>query len=438
MGGIARLARELGWQVSGSDGPLYPPMSTELAKLGVTVHEGYTADALVPHPDEVIVGNVMSRGNPALEYVLNADIPYMSGPAWLARYILSRKKVLAVSGTHGKTTTTALLTWILHEAKLSPGYLIGGVANGLPGTAAVGEGDYFVIEADEYDSAFYDKRPKFLHYRPDVLMINNIEFDHGDIYADLAAIERQFHYLVRTVPGQGAIIVPSRDATVNRVLAAGCWSHRVTVGAEGEWDYVLHQPDGREFSVVSEGRVWGPVRWSLIGEHNVSNAVMAIVAAMQVGVDISTALAALATFAGVKRRLEHKGEVNGITVFDDFAHHPTAIAKTVEGFRRSVGDQARIIVVAELASNTMSQGLHDPVALGQAFNAASRVVLLQPARFTVDLDAFAAPVEILASVDNIMAHLKDLLRSGDYVLILSNKGFGGLPDRLVAELALRT
>ena len=374
MGGVAAIARAAGHQVSGSDRNVYPPMSTQLAALGIQLSDGFGAEQLETRPDVVIVGNVCTRGMPVIEALLESQIPYSSGPEWLAREVLADRWVLAVAGTHGKTTTAAMLAWILEDAGLAPGFLIGGVPGNFPVSARLGELPFFVIEADEYDTAFFDKRAKFVHYRPRTLVLNNLEFDHADIYPDLGAIERQFHHLIRTVPGSGRIIVNANDPNLARVLAQGCWSdvERFTRdaagGTEGRqrplWSALLGESgDGSEFSVRYADELCGTVRWPLIGLHNVDNALAAIAAARHAGVLPARACAALADFAGVRRRMELRGSAGGVKVYDDFAHHPTAIATTLEGLRLKVGRE-RIVAVLEPRSHTMRRR-HPPRYAGR-------------------------------------------------------------------------
>ena len=373
MGGLALLARELGMTVSGSDANVYPPMSDQLAAAGINVSEGYEPKHLQPEPDLVVMGNAMTRGNPSVEYVLNKGLPYVSGPQWLSQHVLQGRWVLAVSGTHGKTTTSSLLAWILEHAGMSPGFLIGGVPDNFGETARLGKTPFFVIEADEYDTAFFDKRSKFVHYLARTLVINNLEFDHADIFDDLAAIQKQFHHLIRTVPSEGLIISPQEKA-IDQVLAMGCWTPRQSLGNESDWQATLLKNDGSEFEVSFAGKT-GTVNWSMLGQHNVNNALAAIAAAHHVGVTVAHACEALSAFAGVKRRLELRGEVDNIRVYDDFAHHPTAIATTIAGLRAKIGNK-KLVAVLEPRSNTMKMGVHQD-ALAQSLIQADRVLLLQ-------------------------------------------------------------
>lgn len=435
MGGLALLARELGLEVSGSDANVYPPMSDQLAAAGIRLSEGYLPEHLQPAPDLVVMGNAMTRGNPAVEYVLNQGLPYVSGPQWLSQQVLQGRWVLAVSGTHGKTTTSSLLAWILDYAGMAPGFLIGGVPDNFGRTARLGDTPFFVIEADEYDTAFFDKRSKFVHYQPRTLVINNLEFDHADIFDDLAAIQKQFHHLVRTVPGEGLIIAPA-DAAVLQMLDMGCWTPVQTLGAGGDWTAELNTADGSAFAVRHRERV-GEVRWSLLGRHNVSNALAAIAAAHHVGVGVELACAALSAFAGVKRRLELRGEVRGIRVYDDFAHHPTAIATTLAGLRARIGDE-RLIAVLEPRSNTMKLGVHRE-ALADSLAMADRVLLFEAADLGWSLaDAVGSLGEkasVHTGIEDIIATLLACTREGDEIVVMSNGGFGGIHQRLLEALA---
>ncbi|HEX6833973.1 MAG TPA: UDP-N-acetylmuramate:L-alanyl-gamma-D-glutamyl-meso-diaminopimelate ligase, partial [Rudaea sp.] len=364
MGGVAALARELGHEVEGSDANIYPPMSTQLEKLGIALKQGYRAEHLQPAPDLVIVGNAMSRGNPAVEYLLDARLPYVSGPQWIGDAILRQRRVFAVAGTHGKTTTTAMLAWILDACGRAPGFLVGGVPENFALSARLGSGaggtarSDFVIEADEYDTAFFDKRSKFVHYHAQIAILNNLEYDHADIFPDVAAIQRQFHHLVRTVPGSGRLIVNAEDERLAEVLAMGAWTPVTTFGLErGDWQARLTAADGSRFTVLRGAETIGEVTWNLIGRHNVTNALAALAAADAGGVAIDRAIAALADFRSAKRRLEVIGDANGIRIYDDFAHHPTAIATTLAGLRARVGS-ARILVGMEPRSNSMRLGAH--------------------------------------------------------------------------------
>ena len=452
MGGIAAIGRAAGHQVTGSDRNVYPPMSTQLAALGIELTEGYEAAQLEPRPDLVVVGNVCSRGMPVVEAMLERGIPYTSGPEWLARAVLADRWVLALAGTHGKTTTAAMLAWILEAAGLSPGFLIGGIPGNFPVSARLGELPYFVIEADEYDTAFFDKRAKFVHYRPRTLVLNNLEFDHADIYADLAAIEWQFHQLLRTVPGGSRILLRAGEASLERVLQKGCWSgverfaHSAAeprtgaTGARTEWaaDLPLHG-DGSEFTVRLADTPVGAVRWPLIGLHNVDNALAAIGAARHAGVTPARACAALGKFAGVRRRMELRGAAAGVRVYDDFAHHPTAIATTIEGLRRRVGRE-RIVAVLEPRSHTMRAGVHRDT-LADSLRGADSVWLYAGAELGWDaasaLATLGTRVHVVHDMDALLAGLGGDLHPGDHALLMSNGGFGGLHERLLGALAAR-
>ncbi len=437
MGGVAVLARQLGFIVTGSDENVYPPMSDTLQNAGIQIMAGYDPKHLQPHPDLVVIGNAMSRGNPSIEYVLNHDIPYMSGPQWIAEHVLQHRHVLAVSGTHGKTTTTALLAWIVSKAGLKPGFLIGGVANGFDRTAELGEGPYFVIEADEYDTAFFDKRSKFIHYRPNTLVLNNLEYDHADIFPDLEAIKKQFQILVRTVPANGLIIRPQNDSNLEDVLQRGCWSCVETFsGKNADWEVKNMNPAGSEFEIFYRNQYQGAVNWSMIGLHNVNNALAAVAAANNVGVKPAHAIEALNTFAGLKRRLEVRGVVNNITVYDDFAHHPTAIETTLQGLRAKVGD-SRIVAILQFASNTMKSGVHSVQSIANAVKAADVVVVLQPEEWDITdlVQHIHQATQVYKNVEEIINRVALQLRPGDHVLIMSNKGFGGIHQKLIKRLS---
>lgn len=458
MGSLAVLAKQMGHQVSGSDANVYPPMSTQLQDQGIDLMEGFSAEHLKPHPDLVIIGNALSRGNPAVEYVLNEGLPYTSGPQWLAQYVLRDRWVLGVAGTHGKTTTSAMLAWILEYAGLKPGYLIGGVTKNFPSSATLGESDFFVVEADEYDSAFFDKRSKFVHYSPRTAILNNLEFDHADIFSDLAAIQTQFHHLVRTIPATGLILYPWDEPALDAVLEKGCWTPCQQFGlgrSEADcversrdgavvWNATLSTPDGGTFELTKYGQGKALARttitWDMTGAHNVKNAVAAIAAAHHAGVEVATAAAALQEFLGVKRRLELRGEVDGIRVFDDFAHHPTAIALTLEGMAarlQSESSTGRLIAVIEPRSNTMNLGIHQQ-PLASAVAAASLVIWQKPAKTGLDFDALIAgskvPGHAFSSTAEIIAFLAETARHGDTIVIMSNGGFDGIHEKLLLAL----
>lgn len=443
MGGIAAIGRAAGHRVTGSDRNVYPPMSTQLEALGIELIEGYDAAQLDPRPDVVVIGNVMTRGMPVIEALLDRGIPYASGPEWLSREVLRDRWVLAVAGTHGKTTTASLLAWILEHAGLEPGFLIGGVPANFQTSARLGAAPFFVIEADEYDTAFFDKRAKFVHYRPRTLILNNLEYDHADIYPDVAAIERQFHHLVRTVPGSGRILWNATDTRLQETLAMGCWTPREGFSgqpaAEAHW--TGRAAGGVEdfscFEVLEQGRPRGTVRWELIGAHNMENALAAIAAARHAGVTVEQAIEAPHSFAGVARRMQLRGEVNGVRVYDDFAHHPTAIATTLDGLRRRVGP-ARIVAVLEPRSNTMRMGVHRD-SLAGSLAGADDVWLYTPADLGWDATGILAALggrgHGRSDVDELASDLARTLRPGDHAVIMSNGGFAGLHGKLLAALA---
>ncbi|HEY3731579.1 MAG TPA: UDP-N-acetylmuramate:L-alanyl-gamma-D-glutamyl-meso-diaminopimelate ligase [Steroidobacteraceae bacterium] len=444
MGGIAVIARAAGHRVTGSDRNVYPPMSTQLTALGIELFEGYGPEQLEPAPDMVVIGNVMSRGMPVIEALLDRGLPYASGPEWLASAVLRERWVLAVAGTHGKTTTSSMLAWILEDAGLSPGFLIGGIPENFSRSARLGELPFFVIEADEYDTAFFDKRAKFVHYRPRTLVLNNLEYDHADIYPDLASIERQFQHLLRTVPGSGRIVCHGTDAALARVLAAGCWSpvERFAHRGGGGVDLNARAPadsDYGRFEVLEHGSSRGELAWDLIGAHNVDNALAALGAARHAGVPIERGIDALRRFRGVARRLQLHGETAGVRIYDDFAHHPTAIATTLDGLRRRVG-RDRIVAVLEPRSQTMRLGVHQ-AGLAGSLSAADEVWLYAPPGLGWDVRAAVTPLGVRAHVveelDALVAGLQQSLRPGDHALLMSNGGFGGLHTRLLQALSQR-
>ena len=437
MGGVAALARELGFTVEGSDANVYPPMSTQLEGLGIRLMDGYASGHLQPAPDRVVVGNAMTRGNPAVEYMLDAQLRYISGPQWLGETVLAGREVLAVAGTHGKTTTSSLLAHLLESAGMAPGFLIGGVPGNFEVSARLGSGKPFVIEADEYDTAFFDKRSKFVHYRPRIAILNNLEYDHADIFPDVAAIQRQFHHLVRTVPGNGRLIVNAHDERLAEVLAMGCWTPVETFGiGRGDWRAELIEADGSAFRVSRGGEPVGEVHWSLLGHHSVMNALAALAAATAAGADPRALLPAFTDFTSVKRRMELVGEVAGVRVYDDFAHHPTAIATTLAGLRASVG-KARILVALEPRSNSMRLGAHAD-ALAPSLADADAVVFLHRPELPWDAhrvtDALAGRGRTEPSVDALLVALRGEARPGDHVVFMSNGGFEGAPRRFVELL----
>lgn len=440
MGSLALLARDLGHKVTGSDQNVYPPMSTQLENAGITLMQGYDRSHLQPHPDLVIVGNAMKRGIDAVEYMLNEGLPYISGPQFLADHVLQGKHVLGVAGTHGKTTTTTMLAWVLDQAGLEPGFLIGGVPLGFSESARLGGGKYFCVEADEYDSAFFDKRSKFVHYHPKTAILNNLEFDHADIFDDLAAIQKQFHHLVRTIPSEGRIIAPIMETNIDEVLAQGCWTPvvRTSLDANEKAELSAQQlsADGSHFKVLQHGVVKGEVKWNMTGQHSVANALATIAAAEHVGVSIETACEALSNFGGVKRRMELLDTVRGIEVYDDFAHHPTAIDTTLDGARKRLGER-KLWAIIEPRSNTMRMGSHKE---GLAYSArlADEVIWYQPEGLDWDLQPVieAAPNKavVARTLDEIIQTVVTEAGEGDAVVIMSNGGFGGLHQKLISAL----
>jgi UDP-N-acetylmuramate: L-alanyl-gamma-D-glutamyl-meso-diaminopimelate ligase len=441
MGGLAVLAKEAGHRVTGCDANVYPPMSTQLAAQGIELIQGFGPEQIALEPDLYVIGNVVSRGNPLIEEIMNRGLPFVSGPQWIGDHILRDRWVLAVAGTHGKTTTSAMLTWILEDAGYAPGFLIGGVPMNF-GVSARMQGDkesiFFVIEADEYDTAFFDKRSKFVHYHAKTAILNNLEYDHADIFPDLGAIETQFHHLVRTVPGIGRVVVNADQASLQRVLQRGCWSEQEGFGDSDAADWRMKQYEDGSFDVIFRGEVAGHVQWQLTGQHNRHNALAAIAAARHVGVPVAQAAASLARFENVKRRMEVRGVVNGITVFDDFAHHPTAIATTVGGLRQKIGKATRILAVLEPRSNTMKLGAMKealPASLEQAdlvFGYGSEATL------GWSLGAALAPLGQVASayddIDTLVAAIVQAARPGDQILVMSNGGFGGIHAKILAAL----
>ncbi len=438
MGGVAALARDLGHDVEGSDQAVYPPMSTQLERLGIDLRQGYAPGNISPGCDTVVIGNALSRGNPAIEQVLDDARPYTSGAQWLAEQVLPGREVIAVAGTHGKTTTSTILAFLLQAAGREPGFLIGGVAEDFGVSARLGGGREFVVEADEYDTAFFDKRSKFVHYRPRVAILNNLEFDHADIFPDVAAIQRQFHHLVRTVPRNGRLVVNGEDPRLAEVLAMGCWTPVDTFGlGDGhDWRARLAEADGSTFDVLHRDAVVGRVQWPLLGNHNVLNALAALAAVHAVGVDVASVLPALGGFRSVKRRMEWLGEARGITVHDDFAHHPTAIATTLAGLRARVGD-ARILVAMEPRSNSMRLGAHAD-ALAPSLADADAVVFLHRPELAWDAGRVVAGLRgegiAVADVDALLATLLQRASAGDHVVFMSNGGFDGAPRRFLAAL----
>jgi UDP-N-acetylmuramate: L-alanyl-gamma-D-glutamyl-meso-diaminopimelate ligase len=444
MGGIAALARAAGHRVTGSDQNVYPPMSDQLTALGIELIEGYDPAQLRLNPDVVVVGNVMSRGNALIESLLESGIPYTSGPEWLSQHVLAKRWTLAVAGTHGKTTTSSILAWILEYAGLDPGFLIGGVPGNFNITARLGGGKHFVVEADEYDTAFFDKRAKFVHYRPHTAILNNLEHDHADIYPDVKSIQWQFHQLLRMVPRNGLVVANSGDVNVMQVIDMGCWTpverFAGTTGGDTAW-YVAVEPgaDYSSFVVMEGARKEVEVNWSMLGRHNAENAVAAMLAARHAGVATQTAADALQEFKGVRRRMEMRGSVDGVTVYDDFAHHPTAVETTIDGLRRKIG-AARLIAVLEPRSNTMKLGTHSS-ALAKSLQHADEVWMYQGPTINWDVAGAVAPLgdkaRVVTDIDALVNGLRDAARPGDHVLIMSNGGFGGVHGKLLAALQAR-
>jgi UDP-N-acetylmuramate: L-alanyl-gamma-D-glutamyl-meso-diaminopimelate ligase len=440
MGGIAVLAKQAGHTVSGSDQNVYPPMSTQLEEQGIQLSEGFLAEHIPEDVDEVVIGNALSRGNEAVEYVLNNNIAYSSGPEWLSKNLLSERWVLAVAGTHGKTTTSSMLAWLLEYADLNPGFLIGGIPANFGLSARIGDAPFFVVEADEYDTAFFDKRSKFVHYHPRTAILNNLEFDHADIFDDLAAIQKQFHHMVRTIPGDGLIISNGDEANLDEVLEMGCWTdvaYFSTRVKDEDWGITNVSADGSSFDVMLEGNKVGAVTWQLHGEHNRLNALAAIAAAQHAGVPVELSCEALTWFNGIKRRLEVRGEVNGITVYDDFAHHPTAIIETLKAIQELKGN-GKVIAILEPRSNTMRMGVHK-AALSDSLQQADEICLYQPEGVDWDMasvvEQSAKPAALFTSTDAIIEHVKANASRGDHVLIMSNGGFEAIHQRLLDALA---
>ena len=437
MGGVAMIARELGYHVTGSDTNVYPPMSTFLENHGIEIIPNYDVAQLQPAPDLVVIGNAMSRGNPCVEYVLDNQLNYTSGPQLLHDNLLKDRWVLAVSGTHGKTTTTGMLAWILEKNGIDAGFLIGGVAGNFGISARAGSSKFFVIEADEYDSAFFDKRSKFVHYTPKTLIINNIEFDHADIFDDLKAIQRQFHHLVRTMPQSGCILSAVSDQNVQDTLKMGAYSQLQFIGEGKEWFAKPLVADCSSFEVYHFGEKAGVVQWQIIGAHNMHNALMAIAASHHAGVSVAGACEALGSFINASRRLEVKGEVRGVTVYDDFAHHPTAIEATIGALRSKVGKEARILAVLEPRSNTMKMGVHKE-EIAPSLKDADAVFVYQPEtipwQVSVITDALTQPAKWSANLDELVDAVAREAKSGDHILVMSNGAFGGIHAKLLEKL----
>lgn len=435
MGGLAVLAKRLGHTVTGSDANVYPPMSTQLEAEGIQLMQGYRADNLKSKPDIVVIGNALSRGNEEVEAVLNQGMAYTSGAQWLSEHVLQSRWVLAVAGTHGKTTSSSMLAWILEHAGKAPGFLIGGVPLNFGVSATLGDSEYFVIEADEYDTAFFDKRSKFVHYRPKTCVLNNLEFDHADIFDDLDAIKRQFHHLVRTVPGTGLIIRPENDTNLKEVLNTGCWTQVETLGEgqQSSWSVADLSAGEGAFNVLYQNTLQGRVQWSLSGQHNVNNALGAIAAANHVGVNPAVAIDALNCFQNVKRRLELRAEINNIRVYDDFAHHPTAIATTLSGLRGKVGDE-RIIAILEPRSNTMKMGVHKKTLLPSLEKSDQTLIYIpDDMAWTLDTQAYAN-VRVFSSIDELITAIIKSAKQGDHLLFMSNGGFAGIHQSVEDKL----
>ena len=444
MGGIAALAKQLGFRVTGCDAQVYPPMSTQLEQLGIELMQGYKIEHFDEEPDLVIVGNAMSRTNVMVEYMLDRNIPYTSGPQWLLENVLRDRWVLAVSGTHGKTTTSSMLTWILEYAQLSPGFLIGGVPQNFECSARLGNAPFFVIEADEYDTAFFDKRSKFVHYRPRTLVINNLEFDHGDIFDDLSDIQRQFHHLIRMVPSNGLILSPHNETAINETLAMGCWTPTQKSGISSGWQAKKIIPDGSEFIVTLNNEEQGRVKWALIGDFNIDNALMAIAAARHAGVPSHIAIEALAEFVNTKRRLELKGVANNIKVYDDFAHHPTAIAKTLAGVRAQIETQktqGRVIAVLEPRSNTMKSGVHKE-SLPRSLHEADQVFIYQGDQVKWSVSDLIAscnqPCIVKEDIHQLVNEISAYAKGGDSIVVMSNGSFESIHEKILNSINSKT
>ena len=436
MGGIAVLARASGIEVTGADSKVYPPMSTMLADQGIHIVDGYDPTQLPTDADSIVIGNFMRRGMPVIEEVLDQNLAYISGPQWLYENILRERWVLAVAGTHGKTTTASLLAWILEYAGLKPGFLIGGVPENFGISARLGESPFFVVEADEYDTAFFDKRSKFVHYHPRTAILNNLEYDHADIFPNIQAIKTQFHHLVRMIPSKGLVISNGADEHLKASLEQGCWT-AIEQFVVGDWQAELMAADGSQFKVIYQGQTVGTVSWNLLGLHNVHNALAALAAARHVGVPIEHGIAALPEFKGVKRRMQLRGQVRGVSVYDDFAHHPTAIATTLAGLRAKLG-QGRILAVLEPRSNTMRLGTHKE-QLADSLSDADQVWLYQPAGLNWDLqtvlDDLGSKGQLQQDIDELAKQVAAAAQADDHILIMSNGGFEGVHDKVLAALA---
>ena len=439
MSALAFLARDAGFTVTGNDANCYPPISNLLQEKGIVWTEGYDNCDDMLKADVVIVGNAMKRGIPIVERLLDTKIPYFSGPEWLAQHILSRYRVIAVAGTHGKTTTTSMIAHILAQAGLEPGFLIGGVAVNFNSSACLGKGSWFVIEADEYDTAFFDKRPKFMHYRPEIAVLNNLEFDHADIYANLAEIQKQFHYLLRTVPAKGLVLMPQADEALQEVIQQGLYCERqeLSIGGNAAWRAELLEASGRSFQVYFQNKLVATVNWSLIGQFNIENALAAMAASVRAGVEPEVAAHALESFIPVKRRLEVKAEINGISIYDDFAHHPTAISKTIHALKSSARHK-RILAVLEFGSHTMKMGVHQK-ALERTFDEVDGAYFLRPELFSLDSVSthWSFPHKICNNTADIVQALGEVAKPGDAILVMSNRGFDNIHQRIAQEISTK-
>jgi UDP-N-acetylmuramate: L-alanyl-gamma-D-glutamyl-meso-diaminopimelate ligase len=442
MGGVAALARAAGHEVTGSDANVYPPMSTQLRDLGVDIMEGYEPQHLDRVPDYVVVGNAMSRGNPAVEAMLDRRIPYCSGPQWLAEHVLHKRHVMAVSGTHGKTTTASILAWILEDAGLTPGFLIGGIPVNFEVSARFGESDYFVVEADEYDTAFFDKRAKFVHYRPQTLIINNLEFDHADIYADMDAIHWQFHQLMRTIPSNGRVIVNANDKNTAKMLEQGCWTpvENFGLGDDSDWRASFADAGQRRIRIAYGDGESVEVAWKLGGAYNLENAVAAVAAAKSAGVTLQQAVDALSRFDGVKRRMERTATVSDVAIYDDFAHHPTAIRRTIAGLKKRFPGQ-RIVIALEPRSNTMKMGVHK-TTLSESLHDADLIFVYRPDKLAAEFDAslggLGKRLQLFGNYDELLASLESKLLAGDQMVFMSNGSFGATRQKLTTALQKRS
>ncbi len=437
MGSLAQLAKTLGHEVSGSDTDIYPPMSVQLKQSKVNLTEGYSdLSQFTPTPDIVVIGNALSRGNPAVEYVLRNNLKYTSGPQWLHDHVLHDKWTLAVAGTHGKTSTSGMLAWILEYAEMNPGFLIGGIPNNFNVSARIGDSKFFVVEADEYDTAFFDKRSKFIHYHPQTVILNNLEFDHADIFKDIAAIQVQFHNLIRTVPNTGLLITPSDDLNLNEVIDQGCWSNLEYIGKGKDWDLEFMDKSCSTFSILYKGKIKGSVSWTQTGNHNARNGLAAIAAANNIGIEPGLACKALCSFLGVKRRMEKIFEVDGITVYDDFAHHPTAISATIEGVRSNVGTE-KIIAIIEPRSNTMKIGIHKNEII-EAIKLADEVLWYEPEEVSWSMQDIshqsATKISIFDDIDQLALGASKSISGSTHIIIMSNGSFEELHIKLIDEI----